>query len=291
MTTKPPVLSDSSLAAFLKPSFDPAAFLNSTLPPLQTTQKPSQDASSLAELSAQTQTLLATLNAQSARLTTLLTQLTDEFIRSGSRLAYQVDVLRGEAQALHESLTERVADDMRVFVADKRPSHSNGDADVHTPSEVEASLPLDAVSALNANEPPAIAQLRMLLSVRARLDSVIQLFGAALTWPPPSTSSSFISVSSTESRDASAKAAAWMASQKAELGSMVAGRSDVGAKKRVDELRRMLELWKGAAEEKGRAGVVTELDKFVNSEVAKRDGVEDREEDDSQRVFFDGIYT
>jgi hypothetical protein len=218
--------------------------------------------------------------------------LTDEIIRSGSRLAYQVDVLRGESQAFHESLTERVADDMRIFVSDAQPSPLSGGTDVPEPTfKEEAGVPINTISAESANEPPAIAQLRMLLSVRARLDSVIQLFGAALAWPPPSTSSSFISVSSTESRDASAKAAVWMASLKAELAATIANRDDEGARKRVDEFKIMLEVWKGAAEEKGRAGVVAELEKFINSEVARRDGFEDRNDDDGHRVFFDGIYT
>jgi hypothetical protein len=82
-----------------------------------------------------------------------------------------------------------------------------------------------------------------------------------------------------------------MASLKAELAVTIANRDDEGARKRVDEFKMMLEVWKGAAEEKGRASVVAELDRFINSEMARRDGFEDRDDDDGHRVFFDGIYT
>jgi hypothetical protein len=272
-------LSDPVLAPFLQPTFDPVSFLNSTLPALQTTQKPQPNAASLANLSSETQSLLATVNAQAARLTALLTQMTDDIIRSGSRLAYQVDVLRGEALALKESLTERVADDVRVFVP-------NGKYNDEPASANQSSL-------AESQEPIAIERLRMLLSVRDRLDSVIKLFGAALAWPSPPASggaTSFISVSSTQSRDADAKAAAWLTAQKNELSGLVAERRDEEAQKRVDDLQELSGIWRSAAEERARMGVVVELEKWVDSEVRRRDGIEDRE-DEGQRVFFDGIYT
>jgi hypothetical protein len=286
MAVKPSQLSDSSLAPFLQPNFDPAAYLNSTLPPLQTNQN-SPNASSLADLSAQTQTLLASLNTQAARLTATLTQMTDEIIRSGSRLAYQVDVLRGEAVALNESLTERVAEDIQVFVPETPVPEENGE-DTTLPVQ-----PAEEGTLQVSQEPTSIQKLRLLLSVRERLNSVIKLFGAALAWPPPpapSGAASFISVSSSPARDADAKAAAWLSAQKAELSSLVIEGQEDEARKRVSELYELSGIWKSAAEERGRIGVVAELENWIESAVKRRDGIEDREED-GPRVFLDGIYT
>jgi hypothetical protein len=216
--------------------------------------------------------------------------MTDEIIRSGSRLAYQVDVLRGEAVALNESLTERVADDVRVFVPDG-PVPDREDEHVALP--VQPTHPTQPAAWQISQEPPSINRLRLLLSVRERLDSVIKLFGAALAWPPPPTSggaASFISVSSSPARDADAKAAAWLSAQKAELSSLVAQGLEDQARKILADLQKLGGLWKGAAEEKSRMNVLGELDKWLESEVRRREGIEEREED-GPRIFLDGIYT
>jgi hypothetical protein len=102
-------VADPTLQQFLAPSFDAADFLNTSLPSLATSSSQStrsQDVS-LTELSTQTQTLLSHLSAHTTRLTNTLTQLTDEILRSGSRLAYEVEVLRGETLGLSEALTCR----------------------------------------------------------------------------------------------------------------------------------------------------------------------------------------
>lgn len=97
----------SILEPFLHPgAFDAAEHLNSTLNPKL----------SLSELSSQTQNLLSQLNAQTSRLTAVLTQLTDDILRSGARLAYEVDLLRGEAIGLSEALNEGLQDDIAHFV-------------------------------------------------------------------------------------------------------------------------------------------------------------------------------
>src|SRR5215469_16343030 len=117
---KPSHLSDDSLRPFIQPTFDPADFLNSTLPPLHlaTYNAVSRQANavSLADLSSQTQSLLSQLNAQAARLTNILTQLTDEILRSGGRLAYEVDVLRGETINLSETLNDTLNPDIKLFL-------------------------------------------------------------------------------------------------------------------------------------------------------------------------------
>lgn len=98
----------SILEPFLQPgAFDTADFLNSTLNPKL----------NLSELSSQTQNLLSQLNAQTSRLTAILTQLTDDILRSGARLAYEVDLLRGEAIGLSEALNEGLQDDIALFAS------------------------------------------------------------------------------------------------------------------------------------------------------------------------------
>jgi hypothetical protein len=265
MTLKASQVSDPALNPFLATSFDPAAYLNSTLPPLQSS-KSNRDAVSLAALSSQTQALLATLNAQSTRLATNLTHMTDDIVRSGSRLAYQVDLLRGDALSLNESLTERLAKDVDVFT-------------IHEPV---------------SNEPPsAIERLRILLSVRARLDSVIKLFGAALAWPPPPVSSgpaSFISVASSPTRDADAKAVAWLDAQKAEFNAIIAEGNESLADSKLVAFKELARIWANSAEEKARDSVVSSLEQFVNKKLNRIDEI-DEQEDEQQRAFLAGIYT
>jgi hypothetical protein len=265
MTVKASQVSDPALNSFLASSFDPAAYLNSTLPPLQST-KANKDAVSLAALSSETQSLLATLNAQSTRLATKLTHMTDDIVRSGSRLAYQVDLLRGDALSLNESVTERLAKDVDIFTIDEKSS---------------------------AEPPSAIERLRILLSVRARLDSVIKLFGAALAWPPPPASSgptSFISVASSPSRDADAKAAAWLDAQKAEFDAILAEGNESLAQSKLVAFRDLAQIWANSAEERTRNSVVTSLENFVNTKLNRIDEA-DEQEDEQQRAFLSGIYT
>ena len=76
-------VSDKVLQPFLQPGFDAAQYLNATLPSLSIGSLPSRQPASgnvatLADLSSQAQTLLSQLNAQASRLTTVLTQLTDD---------------------------------------------------------------------------------------------------------------------------------------------------------------------------------------------------------------------
>lgn len=119
--------SDPFLQSFLNPAFDAAEYLNGTLPALlgsssslSSSLRSSSALSSsstgaaaaaaavlpLAELSTEVQTLLTQLNAHTTRLTGTLSQLTDDILRSGSRLAYEVELLRGEAIGLSEALAE-----------------------------------------------------------------------------------------------------------------------------------------------------------------------------------------
>ncbi|CZT45960.1 uncharacterized protein RSE6_06322 [Rhynchosporium secalis] len=294
ITAKSIHVSDPALQPFLHPSFSPAEYLNSSLPSLQssnTSQSQSAKGSvPLAELSTQTQTLLSHLSAHTTRLTSTLTQLTDEILRSGSRLAYEVEVLRGETLGLSEALTEGLQDDVVKFVPGglvqelvRRPSHSgetNGNgrsrsstvsAIPKTPVRHEATVPAAAIA-----DPPYIQKLRTLTLVRSRLETVIQTFGDAMAWTfPPSevsVTSSFLSVSAPEpgSEQHSTEERGQLVSQKLrdEIADLLIGGGDPvegieKAAKRVEELKELAVVWKGTAEEKARGKFVDQLAKMV----------------------------
>jgi len=263
MPIKSSHVADPVLAPFLRADFDPADYLNYTLPPLTSP-------SSLTGLSSETQTLLATLNTQATRLTQTLTQLTDEILRSGSRLAYQVDVLRGESITLNESLNERLKDDISIFVPADIKDEANGLTTNGTTNVT--SHENDTYPGLPSSEPTHIARLRLLSDVRTRLDSVIQLFGAAIAWPAPpsSSSSSFISVSAPPASEADEKAKAHAESLKTELLGMISSGDDKGALAKVDELKNLLGVWKGTAEEKSREKLVSDLAKLTEERIREQ---------------------
>lgn len=303
-TPKSSHVSDPALQPFLAPTFDPAAYLNATLPSLSTstsarTQSQSQDAS-LTELSTQTQTLLSHLSAHTTRLTTTLTQLTDEILRSGSRLAYEVEVLRGETVGLSEALTDGLSDSISNFVPSgldihlaRQPSTSSAprrrSSTITGPkpaleAETKAEAAEQDAGAENAGEaalePAYITQLRTLTSVRARLDTVIKTFGDAMSWTfPPSelsVSSAFLSVSAPEP-SASAPSIEEKGQQvskalREEIADLLSSGGGNGgdpidglemAAKRVEELKELAKVWRGTAEEKARGRFVEGLAKMV----------------------------
>jgi hypothetical protein len=278
-------VADPALQPFLNPSFDPADYLNATLPSLQTlnvSQSP-KGSVPLAELSTQTQTLLSQLSAHTTRLTTTLTQLTDEILRSGSRLAYEVEVLRGEALGLSEALTEGLQEDVARFV----PGGLEGDlarkqskvAEVNGQSRRASILPTPKTPTREETptiaDPPYITKLRTLTLVRSRLDTVIKTFGDAMEWTfPPSevsVTSSFLSVSAPEpgSDMHSTEEKGQQVSKKLrdEIADLLIGGDPVdgieAAAKRVEELKDLAVVWKGTAEEKARVRFVESLAKLV----------------------------
>ncbi|PQE18812.1 37s ribosomal s5 protein [Rutstroemia sp. NJR-2017a WRK4] len=274
---------DPALQPFLNPSFDPADYLNSTLPALQSSNS-SQNAKNtvpLAELSTQTQTLLSHLSAHTTRLTTTLTQLTDEILRSGSRLAYEVEVLRGETLGLSEALTEGLHDDVVKFV----PAGLEGElARKPTTARARSSTmtipktPIAESANTNTNkvaDPPYIAELRTLTLVRSRLDTVIKTFGDAMSWTfPPSevsVTSSFLSVSAPEpgsdAHSTEEKGQQVSKQLREEIAGLLAADDPINgieaAAKRVEELKELALVWKGTAEERARNKFVESLAKMV----------------------------
>ncbi len=286
---------DPALQPFLAAKFDPIDHLNATLPSL--TSSPSiapatrqPQSSSLSEVSTKTQSILAQLNAQTSRLSELLTQLTDEILRSGTRLTYEVEVLRGDTSGLTEALTNWLQDDISNFVPSARsaasalPDEEQGDGPSKRPrsSSLRAATgPKNPTHRTDESDitidPPYITQLRTLTLVRSRLESVINIFGEALQWTiPPSEASaatSFISVSSPESssdiQGREQKGQEVAKKLRDEISDALAsdsnGSSGVrAARQRVEQLRDLTTVWKGTAEEKARSKFVDSLTKMVD---------------------------
>ncbi|KAF2971495.1 hypothetical protein GQX73_g2123 [Xylaria multiplex] len=293
-------VSDSFLQSFLSPNFNPAEYLNSTLPSLQTSPR-NNDPSSvpLADLSAQTQTQLSQLNAHTTRLTNTLTQLTDEILRSGSRLAYEVELLRGETLGLSEALADPLHDDIVKFVPDGLQEQavetkgSNAATITQSTSQRRSSLattiPTPAPSAEETapttatdgivrtpTDPAFINQLQTLTLVRSRLDTVVKTFGDAMefVFPPSelSVSSSFLSVSApepgSEDRSTEEKGQRVLKQFREEISDLLNTSPDPvegieKAARRIEELKELTTVWNGTAEEKGRTKFIDSLAKMV----------------------------
>lgn len=253
---------DSSLQHFTESSFDPVEFLNDHLPPLtlsasQPHATRAQNAVNLADLSSRSQSLVSQLGTQNVRLSGNLTQLTEEILRSGGRLAYEVEVLRGEAISLADALTENLHEDIIKFAPEEQDhSGQNGGSDNEAENDSVPKVP---------NEPDFIAQLRILGQVRTRLEEVIQTFGDAMEWPLPpselSITSSFISVSApepgTESYSREEKGQEIAKKLRREITELLDsnGGGDAGlvaATERLETLRNLAKIWRGTAEEKAR---------------------------------------
>jgi hypothetical protein len=280
---------EPSLQHFLDPLFDPAEFLNDALPPLTlATSQPhaskTPGAVPLADVSTRSQSVLSQLTAQNLRLSNILTQLTDEILRSGGRLAYDVEILRGETIGLWETLTESSHVDIGRFLP--------MGLDASTTEEGMESHAKEEDPQKGALEPPFITQLRTLSQVRARLEQVVHTFGEAMEWPlPPSEvsfASSFISVSAPEpgpdhhSREEKGEEVA--KKLRAEIADLLDSEdgSEAGleaATQRVEALRRLASVWKGTVEEKARNRFVDSLAKTVEDRRRILDGQsKDREQ-------------
>ncbi|KAG5919343.1 hypothetical protein E4U61_000963 [Claviceps capensis] len=289
--------SDEFLRDFLNPAFDAASYLNAALPPLAakgTTYSSAHNAVPLPELSTQTQTLLSQLNAQTTRMSETLTQLTDDILRSGSRLAYEVELLRGEALGLSETLHETLRDDINKFVpgglsredGNKKESTANkatheevedkSDAIVPVPSPDVPGKTADDSHGANPTNPEYVKQLQRLTLVRARLDSVIKVFGDAMefVFPPSevSVSSGFLSVSAPEPGSAQQssedKGQQVLKGLRDEISNLLYKSGDPveGIEKsaaRIEELKTLTTVWKDTAEERGRNKFIESLAKMV----------------------------
>ncbi|KAL7624068.1 hypothetical protein AAE478_005625 [Parahypoxylon ruwenzoriense] len=281
-------VTDPFLQSFLSPSFDPAEYLNASLPPLQTSTSSSvtrenNSAVPLADLSTQAQTQLSQLNAHTTRLSNTLTQLTDDILRSGSRLAYEVELLRGETMSLSETLSDGLHEEIARFV----PSGTQEQTDVKGNGAGQASQRPASTSTAAPNleptpqdsssrDPLYISQLQTLTLVRSRLDSVVKTFGDAMefVFPPSelSVTSSFLSVSApepgVEAHSTEEKGQQVLKQLREEILGLLTKRPDPveGIEKaahRIEELKELSKVWKGTAEEKGRTKFIDSLAKMV----------------------------
>jgi hypothetical protein len=298
-------VADPFLQDFLAPSFDAAAYLNASLPPLQTSSRSSgqgagQTAVPLSELSTQAQSMLSQLNAHTTRLTNTLTELTNDILRSGGRLAYEVELLRGETLGLAETLSEGLEDDIAKFVPGgikdtvtepRTTAEGHGTSSHHRrmsilappppaaaapTTESKAAPPGSTETAAAPDEPAYVAQLRTLTLVRSRLDSVIKTFGDAMefVFPPSevSVSSSFLSVSAPdaggENHSTEEKGQQVLQALRDEISGLLNNAQDPikgieDAARRIEELKELTTVWKGTAEEKGRTRFIESLAKMV----------------------------
>lgn len=286
-------VADPALAPFLQDQFDPADYLNATLPALSLSARPlkSGNANSLASLSSQTQDLLSQLNAHTTRLSAVLTQLTDDILRSGARLAYEVEVLRGETVGLTETLTDNLKDDVKKFLpggivleAEKKDENPQSPALATDPTDNQQEPPQP--NPKDDTTPEYISSLRTLSTVRTRLETVIKVFGEAMHWTLPpsevSLTSSLISVSApepgTDHASREQKGKEFAASLRAEIADLITGDPDKGMQKaqaRIQALRDLAQVWKGTAEEKARIKFVDGLVKLA--EEKQRDVERERE--------------
>jgi hypothetical protein len=298
-------VADPFLQDFLSPSFDAAAYLNASLPPLQTSSRSSgqgagQAAVPLSELSIQAQSMLTQLNAHTTRLTNTLTELTNDILRSGGRLAYEVELLRGETLGLAETLSEGLEDDIAKFVPGgikdtvtepRTTAEGHGTSSHHRrmsilappppaaaapTTESKAAPPGSTETAAAPDEPAYVAQLRTLTLVRSRLDLVIKTFGDAMefVFPPSevSVSSSFLSVSAPdaggENHSTEEKGQQVLQALRDEISGLLNNAQDPikgieDAARRIEELKELTTVWKGTAEEKGRTRFIESLAKMV----------------------------
>lgn len=275
-------VADPALAPFLQSSFDPAEYLNGTLPSLSLSGRPAKGTSaSLADLSSQTQNLLSQLNAQTTRLSAILTQLTDDILRSGGRLAYEVEVLRGETVGLTEALKDGLKEDITKFVPgglalaavqSDSPAEERDISGPETSQDAPAQPPPQA--AATTATPDYIASLQTLTTVRTRLETVIKVFGEAMHWTIPpsdiSLGSSLISVSAPEPGSDNAsleqRGKEFASALRSEIADLIVGDPEQGpakAEARIQALRDLAVVWKGTAEEKARGKFVEGLVKVA----------------------------
>lgn len=291
--TRPHHLKESNLQDFLSADFSPINYLNATLPSHAPSTSIKSSSSSLSTLASQTQSHIASLTAQSTRLSATLTALTDDILRISPRLAYEVELVRGEALSLSDSLSQ--SGDLHSAISQFVPQGVENFTD-HIKSQIDESSDGNDVKPLgeavksspsftthpHGSEPP-IAHLRTLIHVRNLLTTVTQAFSLAMSWPlPPSSlsgpSASLISVSSpadpsleVEGQEACSRMRREIMDLLDEGEGMVGGKDGwERAAERVQELRDSVAIWKGTREERARDRFVDGLEAMVEERIKKQ---------------------
>ncbi|KAL8765836.1 MAG: hypothetical protein Q9209_007195 [Squamulea sp. 1 TL-2023] len=291
-------LNDPVILPFLAPSFSATSYLNTALPspPLKTPQSTQQ--LSLSAITSQTQSHISTLSAQTSRLSATLTALTDEILRCSSRLTYEIEVLRGDANGLVEALSERgvLNSAINTFIpgglatnntingngsseSPSTPSPSDQNQEPHSPSPLPMSTIQPKPLPTNSENDQPINKLRTLLTVRSSLTAITKIFSLALSWPMPpsllsSTTSSLISISSPSSaqnvEEEERKGQAALSRIRSEVEELLNAGDTEKAREKVAELRKCVDVWRGTSEEKARGKWVGELEGWVEDVVRKK---------------------
>ena len=263
---------DRVLAPLSRAHFEPVDYLNDTLPTLTlSAQAHASKAGRPAQMqaaSSEIQNLLSKLNTHNIRSSSELTSLTDEILRSGNRLAYEVEILRGDINNFYDLLTDTLKEDIQQFALDQVTYE-----DDNTQPEGVETGPHET----QRKDPHFITQLRMLGQVKTRLEAVVAVFGEAMKWSvPPSdlhVASSLISVSApelgvqnTEEDDRARESARAIRNEiQGLLDSDGGGYTGLeAAKKQVEQYKDLATIWKGTAEEKVRTRFVESLVKQVD---------------------------
>jgi len=263
-------MSDSVLIPLSDARFDPVDYLNDILPSVNLSSQASNSKTSrttqLQSASSELQSLLSKLNTHNVRSSSELTSLTDEILRSGNRLAYEVEILRGDMNSFYDILTDNLKEDIQHFLRNGITTDAAGHGGNGT----------QVANASTVSDPAFISQLQRLSQVKARLEAVITLFGEAMKWPVPpsdlSSANALISVSAPElgmqtteeddkAREATKKIRVEIQDLLESDGGGPAGLQ--AATQRVEEYRQLGAIWKGTSEEKARIRFLESLSKLV----------------------------
>lgn len=256
---------ESITRELLESNFDVVQFLNDalSLPNLSSQGAAAKlnRTSQLQATSTDVQGQISKLNAYNARTSTELTILTDEILRSGNRLTYEVEVLRSDANNLFDLLSETLREDISLFVSETTSTTADDHNEIYAPN----------------NDPEFMQQLRLLGHVKGRLEEVIKVFGDALRWPIPpsdvSMASTLISVSAPElgvtSTAEDDKARATIRAYREQILDLLNSEGEgfaglEAAQHRVQQFQNLALIWRGTAEEKARNRVVEGFAKIVD---------------------------
>ncbi|KAL7272523.1 hypothetical protein RUND412_004665 [Rhizina undulata] len=270
------LLSDPILAPFLSSNFSASTYINSSLPPLlppptlSSAKSSKPGAETLSALSSKATTLLSTLDLHTQRLIAHLQTLTDEILRVGPRLGYEVDLLRGDVIGLGETLEVTLVSDIARFSS----LNTSGEG-----TEIED----NGGEPRPQDKPEVLDKLEMLATVRSRLEEVIRIFGEAMDWglptetpeePPPAPANPYAASMSTPALPTApplSNNGKLVRGQNPtdEILYLLASNDIAGARKRVDELKHLATVFHGTIEGPARSAVVEALDARIQEEEAK----------------------
>ncbi|KAK6525573.1 hypothetical protein TWF281_010630 [Arthrobotrys megalospora] len=300
------LLSDPALQPFLSDSFSPAAYLNSSLPPLSTTTiiSSSSPTVSLQKLHTTATTLLSNLDAHLNRLQSTLSTLTDEILRATPRLSYELQVLSSDVVSLAETLSSTRTRQLTECLADVSLDESpnppmEGTENKERNKSEAASIP---------GKPQVLKRLETLTLVRRHLEDVIKVFGEAMEWtltdvqktsiPLPTTTTSSLgayippsrspSPGVMEGRKRSGNNNPATGSDKFtdEISYLLLNEEVDKATQKVEDLAKLCEVWKNTSEYDARLRFVENL-RWQVMEATKVEEPETVEKKDTDR----GVYT